>query len=82
VISAPPSALGRRTSATRKPGASVRAIKALADALEQNPHVPAYLTGKKRIPSSLPPLIGMGDEDEAIAYAHVTGGARRLPLNG
>ncbi len=54
----------------RQHGASVRANKALADALKENPHVTAYLTGKKRIPTSLPPLIGMGDEEEAIAYAH------------
>lgn len=54
----------------RAHGASALANKTLADALEENPHVPAYLTGKKRIPSRLPPLIGMGDENEAIAYAH------------
>jgi tetratricopeptide (TPR) repeat protein len=53
----------------RQHGASTRANKALAEALKENPHVPTYLTGKKRIPNTLPPLIGMGDEDEAIAYA-------------
>lgn len=53
----------------RRRGASARANKALAVALGQNPHVPAYLTGKRRLPSRRPPLIGMGNEDEAIAYA-------------
>ena len=53
----------------RQHGASTRANKALGDALKENLHVPAYLIGKKRIPNNRPPLIGMGDEDEAIAYA-------------
>jgi hypothetical protein len=60
----------RALLAFRKHGTSSAANKALADALKENPHVTAYLTGKKRIPTSLPPLIGMGDEEEAIAYAH------------
>ena len=53
----------------RKSGASDRARKALAKALEQNAHVPDYLTGKKRIPNRLPSLVGLGDENEAIDYA-------------
>ena len=53
----------------RQHGATTQANKALGDALKENPHVPAYLTGKKRMPNNRPPLIGMGDEDEAIAYA-------------
>jgi len=53
----------------RQHGADARANKALADALEENPYVPAYLTGRKRIPNRLPSLIGWGDEREAIAYA-------------
>ncbi len=60
----------RALLAFRQQGTSSAANKALADALKENPHVTAYLTGKKRIPTSLPPLIGMGDEEEAIAYAH------------
>ncbi|MBI5303029.1 MAG: hypothetical protein HY868_12905 [Chloroflexi bacterium] len=59
----------RALLAFRKHGATARANKALADALEENPHVPAYLTGRKRVPNRLPDLIGMGDEREAIAYA-------------
>ena len=53
----------------RQNGVSARANKSLADALEENPHVPAYLTGRKRIPNRLPRLIGWGEESEAIAYA-------------
>lgn len=53
----------------RQGGASARANKALADALAENPYVPAYLTARKRIPSRLPSLVGWGEESEAIAYA-------------
>ncbi|HET7091011.1 MAG TPA: hypothetical protein VFL17_20455, partial [Anaerolineae bacterium] len=53
----------------RQSGASDRARKALARALEQNPHAPDYLIGKKRIPNRLPSLLGLGDENEAIDYA-------------
>ena len=53
----------------RKSGASDRARKMLAKALEQNSHVPDYLMGKKRIPNRLPSLVGLGDENEAIDYA-------------
>ncbi len=60
----------RALLAFRIQGASAAANKALAEALEENRYVPAYLTGKKRIPVNLPPLIGMGDENEAISYAH------------
>jgi tetratricopeptide (TPR) repeat protein len=53
----------------RTGGASSKSDKALSQALEQNPHVPDYLTGKKRIPNRLPEFIGLGDENEAIDYA-------------
>jgi tetratricopeptide (TPR) repeat protein len=53
----------------REAGASDKAKRDLAQALEQNPFVPAYLTGKKRIPNRMPDYIGMGDENEAIDYA-------------
>ena len=53
----------------RKSAASAQARKALNEAFKQNPHVPAYLTGKKRIPNRLPDTIGLGDENEAISYA-------------
>jgi hypothetical protein len=39
-----------------------------AEAKETNPHVPAYLTGTRKMPKHLPDLIGFGDESEAIAF--------------
>jgi len=53
----------------RKVGASAQAHKALADALEENPFVPDYLTAHKRVPNRLPEMISWGEESEAIAYA-------------
>jgi tetratricopeptide (TPR) repeat protein len=41
----------------------------LAAALEVNPHIPAFLLGKKPLPRRLPDLVGFGDESEAICYA-------------
>jgi len=41
----------------------------LSTAREHNPHIAAYLSGRKKIPGRLPDLIGFGDEDEAIAYS-------------
>lgn len=38
-------------------------------AKRSNPHVPAYLLGKKRLPKQRPQYIGIGDENEAIEYA-------------
>ncbi|MFN8443595.1 MAG: hypothetical protein U0175_22645 [Caldilineaceae bacterium] len=55
--------------AFRKDGASVAAKKLLNAAIKGNEYVPAYLTGKKRIPAKLPPYVGFGDEDEAVTYA-------------
>jgi len=41
----------------------------LEEALEQNPHVPDYLTGAKRIPNQLPDMISPGRESEAVSFA-------------
>jgi hypothetical protein len=41
----------------------------LAIALENNPHVPAYLLGEKKLPSRLSDRLGIGGENEAIRYA-------------
>ncbi len=54
-------------------GPSLR--KTLAQATEANPHVSAYLLGRKTLPGILPELIGMGDEDEAVTYVHDSAGA-------
>lgn len=59
----------RALLAFRRFGHKVTASRALAKALEQNPHVPPYLTGHKRIPNRRPDYMGMGDEREAIWYA-------------
>jgi hypothetical protein len=52
----------------RKEGASPKAAAQLSEALRQNPHVPDYLLGHKRLPRRLPPYIGIGDDDEAVHY--------------
>jgi tetratricopeptide (TPR) repeat protein len=43
--------------------------RALAQALESNPHVPAYLLGHKPIPQEPPDYTGFGDESEAMCLA-------------
>jgi tetratricopeptide (TPR) repeat protein len=53
----------------RKEGPSHKANEALKKAVKQNPFVPLYLLGKKKMPRSLPPYVGIGDENEAIEYA-------------
>lgn len=40
----------------------------LQEAIRYNPHVPAYLLGRKRPPRQLPPYVGFGDENEAVTY--------------
>lgn len=64
----------------RQDGAGEAAEHRLKAALKHNPHVPAYLMGRKRIPNQLPPYYGFGDEAEAIHYAHgYLGHWRRTP---
>jgi tetratricopeptide (TPR) repeat protein len=55
--------------AFRQHGNSAGSRSKLAAALETNPHVPAFLLGKKKLPRALPGLVGFGDESEAIDYA-------------
>lgn len=45
------------------------AIRSLRAALQQNPHVAAYLTSSRRVPPRLPPYVGWGDDSEAAVYA-------------
>jgi tetratricopeptide (TPR) repeat protein len=54
--------------AFRRHGDSEDARLLLAEARKINPHVPVYLTGKKRMPNHLPDMIGFGDESEAISF--------------
>lgn len=56
-------------AAFRRNGASAQASRLLAAAREHNPHVPAYLSGRKRLPARLPDYIGLGDASEAVDYA-------------
>ena len=53
----------------RREGDSAEARKLLSAAREANPHVPAYLAGRKELPKRLPDYVGFGDESEAIDYA-------------
>jgi len=55
--------------AFQQEGDSDSSQRALKEALKQNPHVPAYLAEKKRIPNLLPDYISPGEETEAIDYA-------------
>lgn len=50
----------------RRNGDSIAANKDLAEATAQNPHVPDYLLGRKRIPIILPAHYASGSDDEAI----------------
>jgi len=53
----------------RREGASPQADQTLKEAMRKNRHVPRYLLGKKRLPQSLPTLVGLGDDSEAAVYA-------------
>lgn len=59
----------RALHAFRTKGNTTRTRRLLDDAVRSNPIVPAYLLGKKRLPTQLPSFIGIGDEDEAIYCA-------------
>ena len=53
----------------RKEGATEAANECLAEALKENPFVPAYLLRKRELPVHSPQYIGIGDENEAVDYA-------------
>jgi tetratricopeptide (TPR) repeat protein len=56
-------------AAFRRQGDTPQARQLLAEARVENPHVPAYLSGRKRLPARLPSYIGFGDASEAVDYA-------------
>jgi tetratricopeptide (TPR) repeat protein len=62
-------AFGRALLAYRRGGDSPAAKRARTKALETNPHVPAYLTGTKPPPRTMPEYVGLGDESEAVVCA-------------
>lgn len=41
----------------------------MQQAVEENPFVPAYLMGQKRVPNRQVDYYGWGDESEAVYYA-------------
>jgi tetratricopeptide (TPR) repeat protein len=59
----------RALAAFRREGASSNAARLLAEAREANPHVVAYLIGRKALPKRLPDYVGFGDDSEAVDYA-------------
>jgi tetratricopeptide (TPR) repeat protein len=52
-------------------GVSKEANEAIQVALANNPHVPKYLRGLKRIPRDKPSHYGIGSIEEAILYAEL-----------
>lgn len=56
--------------AYRKSGDTGQARKLLSEAWDANSHVPAYLTGKKKLSKTLPDYISIGGEDEAVSFVH------------
>jgi tetratricopeptide (TPR) repeat protein len=62
-------AYGRALLAFRTRGDTPPAKRARTRAITTNPHVPAYLTGAKKLPSTMPEHIGFGDESEAVTCA-------------
>ncbi len=49
-------------------GGPPAALRALRVARKENPHVPKFLSGGKKMPRYLPGTYGWGDESEAIIY--------------
>ncbi|HEX5281976.1 MAG TPA: tetratricopeptide repeat protein [Micropepsaceae bacterium] len=54
----------------RRDGDCPASRKAILRAIGDNTHVAPYLLGRKKLPRSLPAFIGMGDDNEAVAYVH------------
>jgi tetratricopeptide (TPR) repeat protein len=59
----------RALFAFRSQGDDSNSRRLLAEALESNPHVPAYLLGHKPLPRELPEYTGLGEESEAMSWA-------------
>jgi hypothetical protein len=52
-------------------GAEASAATALAGARAQNPHMEAYLKGRRKLPRNLPGSYSPGNREEALCYAEV-----------
>ena len=48
-------------------------LNALKEALKANSHIPKYLSGKKRLPRSMPGSYRLGSLDEAVIYVDLCG---------
>jgi tetratricopeptide (TPR) repeat protein len=59
----------RTLLAFRRGGDCAQARAHLADALETNAHVPAFITGQRKVPRAMPEYVTWGGEDEAAEYA-------------
>ncbi|MCK9278414.1 MAG: tetratricopeptide repeat protein, partial [Methanoculleus sp.] len=57
----------------RKEGAGPAADAALDDALQENPFVPQYLLGRRKLPPRMPDYYGLGDQNEAVIYVTTAG---------
>jgi hypothetical protein len=57
--------------AFRQAGDSPQARHPLEAAKKTNPHVPAFLLGKKHLPEEQPPFYSPGQESEAIVYGQM-----------
>lgn len=60
---------GKALLAFRENGKSAEADKALDAAMEENRFVQKYLTGKRKMPKSMPSMYSMGSEEEAVYLA-------------
>jgi tetratricopeptide (TPR) repeat protein len=60
----------RALLAFRRSGECPESHSALSHAMDDNKHVAALLLGDKKMPRQLPAYIGLGDQNEAIAYVH------------
>ena len=61
--------------AFRRGGDNKAARRRLGQAIKDNPHVPTFLLGPKRLPRRLPEMYAYGSPDEAILYANANRGA-------
>jgi tetratricopeptide (TPR) repeat protein len=63
----------RALAAFARQGSDAQARALLSEAHELNPHIPSYLTGRKKLPIRRPAYTVFGEESEAVDYAAGTG---------
>jgi tetratricopeptide (TPR) repeat protein len=59
----------RALAAFARRGAGAQARALLGEARELNPHIPSYLSGRKKLPVKRPAYTVFGEESEAVDYA-------------